>query len=70
MNDHVRSSDVKEYLENFLEDQPSNETNRDLRKIYDKHGNLQRLFYACGTKNLNMKTETIILRISVLLCFV
>ena len=38
MNDHVRSSDVKEYLENFLEDQPSNETNRALREIYDEHG--------------------------------
>ena len=49
MNDHVRSSDVKEYLENFLEDQPSNETNRALRKIYDEHGSYC-FFYVTGTK--------------------
>ena len=70
MNDHVPSLDVKEYLQNFLEDQPLNETNRALRKIYDKNGNLQRRFYGCCTKNLNMKTETVILCISVLLFFI
>ena len=40
MNDHVRSSDVKEYLEEFLEEQPSNETTLALMDIYRKHGML------------------------------